>query len=166
MKKQIMIGIAAASLMVGCATREYRMAELRDLPVAVQHTIQEQAPGADISHVEKENRAGRTVYAISFQDPIRFPEMHVASNGALLKGARPIIIQERAGAVYVPPARVSPRFEDLPLAVQNTIRAHAPNARIVDIDKEVRTGVVYEVELAEPGPKLHITEDGTLVRGD
>ena len=156
--------MAAGSLMVGCATREYRTADIRDLPRPVQHTIRESAPDGNIAHVERENRAGRTVYAITFQEPTIYPEMHIAADGAILKGARPVVIHEHAGAVYVPGAGTRIRFEDLPLAVQNTIRAQTPHGQVVEIDKKVRT--VYEVQVAEPGSRLHITEDGTLVRGD
>ena len=58
------------------------------------------------------------------------------------------------------------RFNELPLAVQNTIRAQNPTGQIADIDKEKRSGrLVYEVQFAEPGlnPKLHIAEDATLL---
>jgi uncharacterized membrane protein YkoI len=59
------------------------------------------------------------------------------------------------------------QFEDLPAAVQRTVRAEAPGVKIDDIDKETRTGrVIYEITFAQPGenPKLHVAEDGTIVK--
>jgi uncharacterized membrane protein YkoI len=58
---------------------------------------------------------------------------------------------------------------NLPPAVQNTIRQHAPNALVADIDKETRTGqVVYEISFKDEGlnPKIHVAEDGTLIQSD
>ncbi|MEO5802311.1 MAG: hypothetical protein ABIR24_02180 [Verrucomicrobiota bacterium] len=182
MKNQIMIALAAVGLITGCATRDVHMAELRDLPMGVQRTIRTYAPDANIAQVEKEHRNGRSVYAVSFEDPARNPELHIASDGALLKGhgpvviressppvvihetSRPVIITEGAGATYVPRTGGT-RLEDLPVAVQNAIRLQAGGARIVDIDKEVRPGVVYKVQVADPAKTstLHIAEDGTIV---
>ena len=63
--------------------------------------------------------------------------------------------------------RMGTKIADLPPAVQNTIRNYAPGAKIDDIDKERRSGrTIYEITFADPGrnPKLHVAEDGTIVR--
>ncbi|MEO6181600.1 MAG: hypothetical protein ABIP71_00530 [Verrucomicrobiota bacterium] len=93
-------------------------------------------------------------------------ENRTASDGTLRngKGSEPML-NEAAGSG---PARGT-KFSELPAAVQNTIRAHAPNAKVADIDKETRTGrVVYEVQFSEPGvnPKMHIAEDGTIIESE
>ena len=77
------------------------------------------------------------------------------------------VMDESAGANTTP--SLGTEFSELPAAVQDTIRAQRPNAKIDDIDKEMRTGrTVYEIQFAEPGlnPKLHIAEDGTLIQGE
>jgi hypothetical protein len=61
------------------------------------------------------------------------------------------------------------KFTELPAAVQATIKSHAPDAQIDDIDKETRSGqVVYEITFSEPGsnPKMHVAADGTLVKSE
>jgi uncharacterized membrane protein YkoI len=114
MKNQIMIGLAAVGLMVGCATN-------------------------DKEDMDRDNGA---------------------------------MIEESSGAATEPDAtepKLGTKMSDLPAAVQKTIREQAPNAKIDDIDKEKRSGqVVYEIQFAEPGknPKLHIAEDGSIVKGD
>jgi hypothetical protein len=77
------------------------------------------------------------------------------------------MVEESSGAATGP--SVGTEFSELPAAVQSAVRAHAPNAKIDDIDKETRSGrVVYEIQFAEPGknPKLHVTEDGTILSGE
>ena len=80
---------------------------------------------------------------------------------------RSTVMTESSGAEAGP--RLGTTMNDLPEAVQKTIREHSADAKIADIDKETRTGrTVYEVQFAEPGknPKLHIAEDGSIVNGD
>ena len=58
------------------------------------------------------------------------------------------------------------RMEDLPQAVQKTIREQSAGQKIADIDRETRTGrTLWEVEIEKEGKntEIHIAEDGTLV---
>src|SRR5256885_3525077 len=63
----------------------------------------------------------------------------------------------------------SQKFNELPPAVQKTVRAQAPNAEIADISHKTQDGMeVYQVEFAEPGknPKLMVAADGRLLNSD
>jgi len=63
--------------------------------------------------------------------------------------------------------RIGTTISELPPAVQNTVRNVAPNGKITDIDKEIRSGrTIYEISFAEPGinPKIHVAADGTIVK--
>jgi uncharacterized membrane protein YkoI len=58
------------------------------------------------------------------------------------------------------------RLEDLPPAVQKTVREQAGAQKIADIDRETRTGrTVWEIELEQEGRnrEFHVAEDGTLM---
>jgi len=58
------------------------------------------------------------------------------------------------------------RLEDLPPAVQKTVREQAGAQKIADIDRETRTGkTVWEVEIEQDGKnrEFHVGEDGMLV---
>lgn len=58
------------------------------------------------------------------------------------------------------------RFEELPPAVQKTVREQAGGQPIADIDRETRTGrTVWEVEFEKAGrnTEIHVADDGTLL---
>jgi uncharacterized membrane protein YkoI len=58
------------------------------------------------------------------------------------------------------------RFEDLPPAVQKTVREQSAGQEIADIDREDRTGrTIWEVEFDREGrnTEIHVAEDGTLM---
>jgi uncharacterized membrane protein YkoI len=63
----------------------------------------------------------------------------------------------------------SQKFNELPPAVQKTVRAQSPNGEIADVTKTTQGGRdVYEVEFREQGrnPKILVTPDGTLVSSE
>ena len=64
----------------------------------------------------------------------------------------------------------SNKFNELPPAVQKTVRAQAPNGDIANISQKSENGTqVYEVEFRNPnGPnsKVLVAADGTLVGSD
>jgi uncharacterized membrane protein YkoI len=58
------------------------------------------------------------------------------------------------------------RIEELPQAVQKTVREQAGGQKIADIDRESRTGrTIWEVEFEKAGrnTEIHVAEDGTLI---
>lgn len=61
--------------------------------------------------------------------------------------------------------------QDLPSAVQETLKERAPHAEVADIDRTSRNGeVVYEITLSGSGwngwsPKVYITETGKALAG-
>src|ERR1051325_1137511 len=58
------------------------------------------------------------------------------------------------------------RMEDLPAAVQKTVREQAGGQPIADIDREDRNGqTIWEVEFEREGrnPTIHVGNDGTLM---
>lgn len=65
--------------------------------------------------------------------------------------------------------KASSNFNELPPAVQKTVRAQAPNAEIDAVHQTTRNGVaVYEVKLRMNGgtPKLVVSTDGQLIDTD
>lgn len=64
----------------------------------------------------------------------------------------------------------SNKFNELPPAVQKTVRAQAPNGDIANVTQKSENGAqVYEVEFRNPnGPnsKVLVAQDGTLVGSD
>jgi uncharacterized membrane protein YkoI len=64
----------------------------------------------------------------------------------------------------------SQKFNELPTAVQKTVRAQAPNAEIANVTQKTENGSqVYEVEFRNPNgenSKVLVAMDGTLVGSD
>ena len=63
----------------------------------------------------------------------------------------------------------SQQFNELPPAVQKTVRAQAPQAEIADVSHKTENGMdVYEVQFREPGrnPKIVVAADGKLMNTD
>src|SRR5207247_6299387 len=63
----------------------------------------------------------------------------------------------------------SEKFNQLPPAVQKTVRANAPNAEIARVDtKTIEGQTVYEIEFANAGknPKIMVAPDGKIVSSD
>jgi len=63
----------------------------------------------------------------------------------------------------------SNKFNELPPAVQKTVRAQAPNGEIANVTTRTENGAtIYEVEFREPGsnPKIQVAADGKLINTD
>src|SRR5690348_5057357 len=63
--------------------------------------------------------------------------------------------------------RASNEFNQLPAAVQKTVRAQAPNAEVANVEQKNRNGVaVYEIQFRDKDryPAMQVAADGTLVR--
>jgi uncharacterized membrane protein YkoI len=63
----------------------------------------------------------------------------------------------------------SQKYNELPPAVQKTVRAQAPNGEIADVSKTTQNGLeVYEIQFREPGsnPKIVVSTDGRLLNTD
>ena len=63
----------------------------------------------------------------------------------------------------------SQKFNELPPAVQKTVRAQYPNGEVADVTKKTENGLdLYEIQFREPGnnAKLVVAADGKLVNSD
>src|SRR6185369_7068980 len=63
----------------------------------------------------------------------------------------------------------STKFNELPPAVQKTVRAQAPNGEIANVSSKTDNGMqIYEIEFREPGtnPKILVSADGKLLSTD
>ncbi len=105
MKNQFLIALAAAALLTACGTTESKVGmgtQLQDLPQAAQASIQQQIGSAEILDIDKEQRTGREVYEVTYQDSGGVKQkLHVAADGTILSqrqaGAKGVM-HEAAGA--------------------------------------------------------------------
>jgi uncharacterized membrane protein YkoI len=98
---------------------------------------------------------------------------HLLLSAILMAGASVGMAQEKAKAPVSRLIENSFRnwsFEELPPAVQKTVRENYPGKKINDIDREDRTGqTVWEIEFAGGASddiEIHVTNDGALLGDD
>lgn len=138
------------------------LAKLENVPMAAREAILKQAQGRDVVDIDAENWNGQTVYEVEFRDSGINPQIHVASDGTLLKGEKKAT--SGAKALFM-----GTQLEETPSAVQQTVKRELSGKEITDIDKEIRTGrTVYEVEFrdGQGTRQIHVAEDGTVVKDD
>src|SRR5439155_13317467 len=95
-------------------------------------------------------------------------ELTVAEDGTVIRGEPTIARATPASPEAAAPLRDARKvtFNELPSAVQNSIRGQAGPAAIEDIDKGTLNGrVVYEAAFKKDGrhTELRVAEDGSLV---
>ena len=145
--------------------------KFEDLPQAVQNTVKQHAGAAKVRDIDREDRTGRTIYEVEFDRNGEEQEIHVAENGTL--------VSDEAASLTGPDrddadndrtrvrAMASPKFSELPPAVQKTVQQHGAQTEIEDIDRERENGkTYYEVEFRREGPnrEIRVAEDGTLMK--
>ncbi|HEY1172442.1 MAG TPA: PepSY domain-containing protein [Verrucomicrobiae bacterium] len=162
--------------------------DMKDVPQAVQATINKEAAGRKVVDIDKETWNGQPVYEVEFAQTGRNAQLHIAANGTVVKSERNdatdravrnndrTVRNDRNNRNAVDRDNkdlqdrtffMGTQLADLPTAAQATIKREAAGKDIVDIDKETRDGrVVYEVEIKQEGKniELHVAEDGTILR--
>lgn len=105
MKKQFLITLGAAALLVGCGTTESELgmgAKFDDLPQSVQSSVRQQIGEAQVLDIDMERRTGNEIYEITYEanDGMKH-KLHVRQDGTILgdrqAGARGVM-NEAAGA--------------------------------------------------------------------
>jgi hypothetical protein len=95
MNRTLILSIAALSLAaVGAAAS----LKLKDLPAAVQKTVEEQAKGAEIKNISKETEHGVTQYEIETMLNGRHRDFNVDTKGAL------VVVEEETAIEAIPAA--------------------------------------------------------------
>ncbi|MDQ6631248.1 MAG: PepSY-like domain-containing protein, partial [Verrucomicrobiota bacterium] len=136
------------------------------LPPAAQQTVRAQLGSAEINDIDKETKNGKTVYEVGSKTNGQQKEIRVAEDGTFLG----LVSPAPAGPAPTPatPPAVSGKvtFDQIPAAVQNTVKSQINPSEINDIDREVKPGkqTVYEVGFKRNGQQteLRINEDGTM----
>jgi uncharacterized membrane protein YkoI len=152
---------------------------LEDLPAAAQKTVREQAGGQKIADIDREDRTGRTIWEVEFEQPGRNKHVHVADDGTVIPENQAHL---RVGTQTRTPSAGAPgttqtesvpagldlgtQWEDLPKAVQDKAMQYGGKAKIADIDRENWNGnLAYEVEFQRQGRNLEIyfDEEGAIL---
>jgi uncharacterized membrane protein YkoI len=158
--KTRLIGISAAcALIVGTGSFQARAdrVPLTQVPDAVQRAIKQQSQGEPLEYVDRETKDGQTVYQAEFKREGLNRHVTFAADGSIVpdKGLGQTFRQEP-----------SMMLNELPAAVQKTVKEQQAGREIADIDREMWNGkAVYEVEFKEKGPnsRIHVASDGSMI---
>ena len=161
MNKKLM-GISAACALVAGTGSFQTFADkvpVSQLPETVQKAIKGYSQGETLESVERETKDGQTLYQAEFKREGLNRRVTFAADGT-------IVPEKHLTDAITINRQPSMAFNDLPAAVQKTVKEQQSGREVADIDKEMWNGkAVYEVEFKEKGAnsRLHIASDGSMV---
>lgn len=168
--RTLLLILTATNALVAAAADEPLTVE--QLPPAVQRALQASHYGPAAKRAVRREIGGRVVYEIEIErENTRNSHVRIAEDGSYVR-EQPVLLLgtgEIPTALPAEPEMVRVRLEDLPPRMQETIKSEAKGREIADIEREVSGGrTVYEVEFRDTGAdaRIHVTEDGGLVRED
>jgi uncharacterized membrane protein YkoI len=152
------------------ARGSYLGTQLSETPKAVQDTVKGLAGNAEVADVDVKTKDGKVVYDVEVQQEGLNRRLQIAENGALLsdnKGGGGTIdaLRERVRETVDRDARTM-KYDEVPTAVQATIKANGDVANLKSIKQEVKDGTVnYDVEFERDGKntRLKIGQNGGLL---
>lgn len=131
----------------GCEMFSKEM-KLEDVPPAVQAVIESHTSGEAIEKITREKEEGKDFYKVEYKKDGREFELEVDEDGKVLE------VEEFM------------KMEELPPAVQATVKAESAGAEIKELVLETEEGkTFYEVEFEKDGKEheVKIAEDGTVL---
>ncbi len=131
----------------GCAMYSKKV-ELGDVPPTAQTVIESHTSGGTIEEITFEKEEGKHFYKVEYKKNGREFELQIDDDGNVLE------IEE------------SMKMEDLPPAVQETVKTESAGGEIEELVLETEKGkTFYEVEFKKDGKEheVKIAEDGTVL---
>jgi uncharacterized membrane protein YkoI len=143
---------------------------LEQLPAAVKATLTSEAGSGTIDEIVKVTEGDKVIYEADVLKDGKKYEVQIAEDGTLIKSA--VDDEEEAdkdddSGKGEDKDEVKVTLDQLPAAVQATLKNEAGSGSIGDIEKETKDGkVVYEADVTKDGQEieLKIAEDGTLIK--
>ena len=81
---QIILGILALTIGFANGLASEKPIAMKDLPAAVQRTVQEQSKGAAILHLSREVEGGKTVYEVEMKVKGLGKDVTIDASGAVI----------------------------------------------------------------------------------
>jgi uncharacterized membrane protein YkoI len=148
----------------------YMGAQLTEAPAAVQATVKRVAANADVADVDRETEEGKVVYDVELREEGLNRHLKIAESGALLSDSKTKgegeSLRERVRGVFDDRSSVV-AMEQLPAAVQSSIKAQGNLGTLKPIKREINDGrVQYDVEFERDGRNTRLTfgEDGRILK--
>jgi uncharacterized membrane protein YkoI len=154
----------------------YYGTQLSEAPAAVQATVKKTVSSAAVEDVDRETRDGRVYYDVEVKQEGLNRHLQIAEDGTLLNDSNNNTSRESRSigervreTVGLGRNRADENLtlDQVPAAVQKTIRENAAVGSLKPIKRETRDGrIQYDVEYEKEGKNLRMTvnEDGTVVK--
>ena len=138
----------AACLFVAALTVQAKPLQVKDLPTAVQKTVEEQAKGAEIKNITKEKEKGVVQYEVETIVSGKHRDFNVDAKGAL------IVVEEEVA------------IDSIPAAARAAILTKVGQGKLGMVESVLQGGATsYEAAYTESGGKKHsviVKADGTV----
>ena len=148
---QTTLGILAVAVGLTSVLASEKAVTMKDLPAAVQRTVQEQSKGATIRGFSKELENGKTVYEVKTKVNGHGKDVSMDASGAVIE------VEEEVA------------LESIPAAAQAAIKKAAGSGQITKVEK-VSAGnqTAYEAHLRKDGKRseVKVSGDGRLLPAD
>jgi|SRR5208337_6752 len=148
---QISLGVFALTIGFANVFASEKAITMKDLPAAVQRTVQEQSKGATIRGFSKEVEGGKTVYEVKMKVNGHGKDVSMDASGAVIE------VEEEVA------------LESIPAAAQAAIKKAAGSSQITKVEKvSGGKGTAYEAGLRKNGKRseVRVSEDGRLLPED
>ncbi len=139
--------LVAVALLAGVAVAAEKPVKMKDLPPAVQKTVQEQTKGAELRGLSKEVENGKTFYEAETKVSGKTRDVLIDPSGAVVE-----VEQEVA-------------LDSIPAAAKAAIEKYAQGGKIVLVETVTKGGgVSYEAHVSRNGKKseVKVASDGTI----
>jgi len=124
---------------------------MKDLPAAVQRTVQEQSKGAAILHLSREVEGGKTVYEVEMKVKGHGKDVTIDASGAVIE------VEEEVA------------LESIPVAARAAIKKAAGSGQITKVETATEGNqLAYEAHLRKDGKRseVKVSGDGRLLPAD
>jgi len=142
--------MSACAVIAGVCVSQEKRVKMKDLPEAVQKTVNEQSKGATIKGLSKEVQKGQTVYEVELTVDGHSKDVTIDSSGKVVEAEEQV------------------QLSSLPEAIQTAIKQNARTAQIQLVESVIKGGTLqyYEVHLKKGTKKseLKIGPDGKVVK--
>jgi len=124
---------------------------MKDLPAAVERTVQEQSKGAAILHLSREVEGGKTVYEVEMKVKGHGKDVTIGASGAVIE------VEEEVA------------LESIPGAAREAIKKAAGSGQITRVETVTEGNqLAYEAHLRKDGKRseVKVSGDGRLLPAD
>ncbi|MHC1763257.1 MAG: PepSY-like domain-containing protein [Verrucomicrobiia bacterium] len=154
MKTRVLSIMAAMAVLAGSPSLlAAERVEFRDLPPAVQNTVNAQAGASGIASIQRTTRHGIPLYEVRLSQPSNARPLYISETGSVINLDHVVASTAKEGSRKIP-------FSELPAPVQNTLRTQAGSARVEDIDAVTQKGeTTYNAAFKRDGRTVELWLD-------